>query len=114
MKCSQVYKSLLEAVEGLASLLEVDALDALSSLLEKSNKAGDYYYEEVTVKRWILGSGGKSGNCETCVENSEAGEIEESEPFPAYSQFGPVVEPPAHDACDCSIEYRDTRRRVYV
>ena len=105
---------LLEAVEGLASLLEVDAFDALSSLLEKSNKAGDYYYEEFTVKRWILGSGGKSGNCEDCVENSEVGEIEESEFFPAYGPDGPVDEPPLHQNCDCEIEYRDTRRRVYV
>ena len=106
---------LAEAVNSLADLLEAGPINALAELLEKkSNKAGSFYYEDVTVKRWLLGTGGASGNCESCLENSEAGEIEESEPFPAYSQYGPVVEPPAHDHCDCTVEYRDTRRRVYV
>jgi hypothetical protein len=94
-----------------AELLE--SIGALATLLEKST-AGRYYYEDVTVKSWILGSGGVSGNCEECVENAEAGEIEESEFFPAWGQYGPVDEPPLHDHCDCSVEYRDTRKRVYV
>lgn len=103
---------LAEAVNGLAAVIEAGPINALAALLEKnSNKPGSYYYEDVTVKSWILGSGGVSGNCEGCVENAEAGEIEESEFFPAYP---PVDEPPLHPNCDCTVEYRDTRRRVYV
>lgn len=106
---------LAEAIEGLASVIEAQPINALADLIEKRKGAvGSYYYEDVTVKRWILGPGGVSGNCEQCVENSEAGEIEESEPFPAYSQYGPVTEPPLHTNCSCLVEYRDTRRRVYV
>lgn len=106
---------LLEAVNGLADLIEVDPVNHLAELLERnSNKAGSYYYEDVTVKRWILGSGGMSGNCEDCIENSAAGDIEESEFFPAYGSDGPVDEPPLHPHCDCTVEYRDTRRRVYT
>jgi len=89
----------------------IAATEALADLLEAR---GDYYYDDVTLKRWVLGDGGRTGNCEACVENADAGEIEESEPFPADSQYGPVVEPPAHDNCACTVEYRDTVRRVYV
>ena len=91
-----------------------EAADRLTELLEKANKAGTYYYEDVTVKRWILGPGGRSGNCDDCIENADAGEIDEDDFFPAEGQYGPVDEPPLHDHCECSVEYRDTRRRVYV
>ena len=102
---------LAEAVNGLADLLEAEPVNRLAALLEKT---GEYTYEDITVKRWILGPGGLSGNCEGCDENAEAGEIEESEFFPAYGSDGPVDEPPLHPNCMCSVEYRDTRRRVYV
>jgi hypothetical protein len=103
---------LAESVNSLADLLEAGPINALADLLEKkSNKAGSYYYEDVTVKRWLLGPGGVSGNCEGCIENAEAGEIEESEFFPAEPA---VDEPPLHPNCSCEIEYRDTRRRIYV
>jgi hypothetical protein len=92
----------------------IEAADAFSNLIEKRGDAGTYYYEDVTVKRWELGIGGRTGNCENCIENFDEGEIEESEFFPADSQYGPVVEPPLHDNCTCFIVYRDTRRRVYV
>ena len=93
----------------------VSAVNELADLLEaRGNKAGTYYYEEITLKRWILGPGGRSGNCEGCIENADAGEIEESEIFPSYEGYGPVFEPPLHPNCTCSVDYRDTRRRVYV
>ena len=68
---------LAEAVNGLAGLLEAGPINALAELLERKGVAGSYYMEDVVVKRWILGSGGVSGNCEGCIENAEAGEIEE-------------------------------------
>lgn len=107
---------LSEAVNELASLLEAIPINHLADLLEKGKRggAGSYYYEDVTLKRWILGPGGVSGNCEGCDENADAGEIEESEFFPAYGSDGPVDEPPLHPNCSCTVEYRDTRRRVYV
>jgi hypothetical protein len=89
----------------------VEAANALASLLEAR---GEYYYEDVTVKSWILGPGGRTGNCEGCIENADAGEIEESEFFPSDVGDGPVDEPPLHPNCTCTVEYRDTRKRVYV
>jgi hypothetical protein len=91
----------------------VEAANALADLIEKTS-AGEYYYEDVTVKSWILGPGGRTGNCEECIENADAGEIEESEFFPADAGMGPVDEPPLHPNCTCYAEYRDTQRRVYV
>lgn len=94
----------------------IEAAETLSALLERGNgnALGSYYYEDVTVKSWQLGAGGRSGNCEGCIENADAGEIEESEFFPSDVGDGPVDEPPLHPHCTCSVEYRDTRRRVYV
>ena len=91
----------------------VEAAQALAGLIE-ANVAGSYYYEDITLKSWILGPGGRSGNCEDCIENADAGEIEESEFFPADGPDGPVDEPPLHINCECYVEYRDTRRRVYI
>ena len=82
-------------------------IDAVVALLEAR---GEYYYEDVVVKRWLLGPGGRSGNCEDCVENADEGWIEEDALFPA----GDVDEPPLHPHCECEVEYKDTRRRVYV
>lgn len=92
----------------------LEAIEELAELLERGNRKGSYYYEDVVVKRWVLGSGGRSGNCESCVENADAGWIEEDDVFPADGQFGYVDEPPLHSSCTCGIEWKDTRRRVYV
>ncbi len=96
-------------MSAFAEILE--ASNALAGLLEAR---GEYYYEDVTLKRWMLGPGGRAGNCEGCIENADEGEIEESEFFPSDIAFGPVDEPPLHPNCTCWVEYRDTRRRVYV
>lgn len=94
------------------------ALAELADVIEKaakpSNAAGSYYYEDVVVKRWHLGSGGRAGNCERCIENADAGEIAEDDFFPADGAWGYVDEPPLHPHCDCWVTYRDTRKRVYV
>jgi phosphohistidine phosphatase len=87
----------------------ISAAEELADLLEAR---GEYYYEPITLKRWILGSGGRSGNCEDCVENADEGEIEESEFFPGGDE--PVDEPPQHPNCKCTVQYRDTVRRVYA
>lgn len=73
---------------------------------------GEYYYDDVTVKRWVLGSGGASGNCELCNDNADAGWIDQDDIFEGVEDD--IDEPPAHPNCDCEVEYRDTRRRVYV
>ncbi len=86
--------SLVEAVEQLADILEAD-----------------YSYEEVTLKRWILGDGGKAGNCEICNDNSDLGWIDMDDIFESVD--GDVDEPPAHPNCTCTVEYKDTRKRVY-
>lgn len=88
----------------------VAALVALHSLYEA---AGEYYYDTENVKRWVLGSGGRSGNCETCVENADMGWIPDDEVFLA-SGGGDLDEPPAHPNCDCTVEYKEKRVRVYV
>lgn len=87
---------------------------ALHALAELFEARGEYYYVDITLKSWVLGPGGRAGNCEDCIENEDAGWIEESELFPAYSQYGPVDEPPLHNSCSCTVVYKDTRKRVYV
>lgn len=86
----------------------IEAIDEVVELLE----AGTYTYEDITLKRWVLGPGGRSGNCEDCIENADEGEIEESAFFPAGDE--PVDEPPLHPNCECDVEYRDTVKRVYA
>jgi phosphohistidine phosphatase len=62
---------------------------------------GEYTYEEQEMKRWVLGSGGASGeNCETCEENADAGWID-------------IDDAPAHPNCDCTVEQKTRRTRVY-
>lgn len=79
---------------------------ALAELLE-----ANYTYEEVTVKRWVLGDGGKAGNCETCNDNADLGWIDMDDIFESVD--GDVDEPPAHPNCTCTVEFKDTRKRVY-
>lgn len=85
----------------------------LAGLYACLEAAGEYYYEEVNVKRWVLGSGGRSGNCETCVENADMGWIPDDDVFLA-SDGGDLDGPPAHPNCDCTLEYSEKRKRVYV
>ncbi len=85
----------------------VDAAEQLADILE-----ADYTYEEVTLKLWILGDGGRAGNCEICVDNSDMGWIDMDEIFEGVE--GDIDEPPAHPHCTCTVEYKDTRKRVYA
>lgn len=86
--------------------------NALTVLLALVEKAGEYYYDTENVKRWVLGDGGRSGNCEICVENADLGWIPDEDVFEGV--FGDVDGPPAHPNCDCAVEYKEKRVRVYV
>lgn len=89
------------------------AANALASLLERRGDKGTYYYDVVGVKRWILGDGGRSGNCEVCNDNADLGWIDQDDVFES-DQFGDIDEPPAHDHCSCGIEFGERRKRVYA
>lgn len=91
------------------ALIEVlEASEALACLLEKK---GEYYYEEILLKRWVLGSGGKSGNCEYCEANADRGWIDSEDIYD--TPMGDADGPPGHPNCDCTVEYKDSRKRVY-
>lgn len=85
-------------------------LEDLSHLLEA---AGEYYYDTENVKRWVLGPGGRSGNCETCIENADMGWIPDDDTF-LDSSGGDIDGPEAHPNCTCTVEYKEKRVRVYV
>lgn len=104
---------LVRAVESLAGLLAgnlAGELEMLAELIEAKSKR-PYYYDTVNEKAWVLGSGGRSGNCEICVDNSDEGWVEDGSVYEGV--FGDVDGPPAHPNCDCELEYRERRFRVY-
>lgn len=73
---------------------------------------GHYTYDEQEVKRLVLGSGGASGvNCEYCEEAADRGWIDMDDVFEGPD--GDVDEPPLHINCDCSLENKTKRVRVY-
>jgi len=90
----------------------IDLLKALSGLFSLSEAAGEYYYDTENVKRWVLGSGGRSGNCEICVDNADRGWISDDDIFDGVS--GDIDGPPAHPNCSCELEFKEKRVRVYV
>jgi len=94
-------QELIEAAHDLAVLIEAPR-----------KKSRQYYYDEVEQKRWILGDGGRSGNCEICVDNSDRGWIDMDDTY--ESVFGDVDEAPAHPNCTCEVEFKTRRKRVYV
>ena len=73
---------------------------------------GEYTYDEVEMKRWVLDDGGQSGNCETCEENEDMGWIDMDETF-LDTDGGDIDESPAHINCECSVEQKTKRVRVY-
>ena len=77
-----------------------------------SEARGEYYYDEVEVKRWVLGDGGNSGNCDWCEEAADLGWIDMDEIFPGPD--GDVDEAPLHPNCTCTVEQKTKRRRIYA
>ena len=103
-----------EAVIEAAIQVADSLLESLGMRLEEKkgggerNKQGSYYYDTQGMKRWVLGDGGQSGNCELCEENADAGWIPEDDEYPNTD------EPPQHFNCSCTEETKDKRVRVYV
>ena len=92
---------------GIQSLgVILDEIESVIALLE-----ANYTYDYVNEKRWVLGDGGRSGNCETCVDNADMGWIGDDEVFDGVD--GDVDGPEAHPGCTCTLEYRERRVRVY-
>lgn len=90
---------------------EEEVLEAARALVEAS---GEYTYDEVEQKRWVLGSGGASGqNCEICEENADRGWIDMDETF-LDTDGDDIDDAPAHPNCDCSTEQKTRRVRVPV
>jgi phosphohistidine phosphatase SixA len=83
--------------------------DTLPSLVEA---AGEYTYDEVEQKRWVLGGGGVSGNCEICEENESLGWIDMDATF-LDSEGGDIDDGEAHPNCECDVEFKTRRVRVY-
>ncbi len=114
-KVAAVGGDLLHWVLGPHELLddEQDAvLEAMSklgdTLIENLGEAkGEYYYELALMKRWLLGDGGRSGNCDLCVENADEGWIPEESTFPNADDA------PGHPNCTCSVEHKERRVRHY-
>lgn len=104
----------MESHASMAHLLTEAQLDLCAAALVVAIReaTGEYYYDEVSVKRWVLGPGGESGNCEICNDNADAGWIDMDEIFEGSDED--IDEPPAHPNCECDIEYKDKRVRVYV
>lgn len=95
-----------------ASVALLDLIDAAEDLTEILREArGEYTYEEIEEKRLVLGPGGKSGNCEYCVDASEEGWVDDGDVF--EGPMGDEDGPPLHPFCECTLEYRTRRQRVY-
>lgn len=82
-----------------------ESLESLASLLEAR---GEYTYEEIEEKRWILGSSGNT--CDDCEEAADRGWVDMDDGYDG--PMGIVDEPPMHPHCDCTIENRTRRKRV--
>lgn len=80
--------------------------------LTVTEAAGEYTYDEQELKRWVLGDGGASGNCEECEENADAGWIDMDATF-IDSEGGDIDDAPAHPGCTCETEQATKRVRVY-
>jgi phosphohistidine phosphatase len=84
--------------------------DTTPSIIREA--AGEYTYDEVEQKRWVLGSGGASGeNCDICEGNADMGWIDMDDVFD--STDGDIDDAPAHPNCDCTVEQKTKRVRVY-
>jgi phosphohistidine phosphatase len=97
--------SLLHFAHG--AIAHFDTLPPLTTIEEAT---GEYTYDEQEMKRWVLGSGGASGvNCEDCEEAADRGWVDMDE------VFGPddVDDAPMHPNCDCTVEQKTRRVRVY-
>jgi phosphohistidine phosphatase SixA len=105
---AQVEKDEGEVIDKAIAVAEAILSDMGLVLDEKKGDQGSYYYDTHGVKRWVLGDGGNSGNCDLCEENADEGWIDEDATYPNAD------EPPAHPNCTCTEETKEKRFRVYV
>lgn len=104
----QVEREETNIIEHAVKLCDAMLVEAGLHFDEKKGDQGSYYYDTHGVKRWVLGDGGKSGNCDLCEDNADAGWIDEDSTYPNAD------EPPQHPNCDCTEETKEKRYRVYV
>ena len=96
-----------------------DAQESFTGRFQEGKKIfidekGEYTYDEQEMKRWVLGSGGKSGeNCEACEENADMGWIDMDATF-LTPDGDDIDDAPAHPNCDCTVEQATKRVRVYA
>jgi phosphohistidine phosphatase SixA len=101
----QVLEAAIEVARAIESLQKGGQTSEESDPATLDEAKGQYYYEEEEYKRWVLGDGGVSGNCELCVENSEDGWI------PIEASFANSDDAPAHQNCTCTVETKMRRVR---
>jgi hypothetical protein len=82
-----------------------EALNHLADLLEA--KLDPHHYEVENVKQWVT----DGDPCELCQENEDRGPIPDDDVFESVD--GEVDGPPAHPHCECTLEYKEKRIRVY-
>ena|SRR5690349_6893061 len=95
----------------LAAIDLIEAAEDAAEILEEAR--GEYTYEIIDTKEWVLGPGGVSGNCEVCVDNAELGPIPDDDVF-EDSEGDAIDGPPAHKHCECELKYGEKRQRVYA
>jgi hypothetical protein len=105
---------LTESLESLAALIhEHQIAQSLNDLAFLIEARGEYYYDTENVKRWVLGDGGKAGNCDLCNDNADEGWIGDDDMF-LDVEGNNIDGPPGHPNCTCTLEYKEKRVRVYV
>ena len=92
------------------SILTEAQIDACAAalVLVLTEAKGEYYMEEVLLKRSLTGDS-DSGPCEDCDGNEAEGWIDSEAIYPSGDDG-----PPFHPNCVCEEEYKESRRRVYV
>jgi phosphohistidine phosphatase len=103
---------LIEASKGTPSWWKAKQKRTTAKAVKLGMKRS-YHMEDVSLKRWVLGDGGKAGNCDLCEDNADRGWIDVEDVW--EGTFGDIDEPPTnnHPHCSCEAEYKVTTRRVY-
>jgi len=84
-----------------------DLAAALNELADLIEARGEYYYDEVEQKLWIA----EDDACEDCQDAADEGWVDMD--FTYSSADFDADEPPLHPHCQCTIEQKTRRVRVY-
>jgi phosphohistidine phosphatase len=93
-------------IESALALTE-SVLASLGVQIDEKGK-GTYTYDTILAKRVVEGAS-KSGPCDDCDENIDAGWIDSEDVYPSGDDG-----PPFHVNCVCEEEYKEKRVRVPV